>query len=169
MAQHRGQDPNQGRGDPGTRDTSTRGFASMDPAKQRAIAAEGGRAAHAQGVAHEFDSEEARAAGRKGGQARGGGGSDSDRDIQAGARHARADQQPGRDRQAGSSDDSLRGSGMGLSDRDQSLGRDTEDEPGGKVMRDAGEMDTARRGSAGRGRDSQGRFTEGNEGRGRKG
>jgi general stress protein YciG len=42
----------------------------MDPAKQRAIAAEGGRAAHAQGVAHEFDSEEARAAGRKGGQAR---------------------------------------------------------------------------------------------------
>ena len=50
--------------------TSNRGFASMDPAKQRAIAAEGGRAAHAQGVAHEFDSEEARAAGRKGGQAR---------------------------------------------------------------------------------------------------
>jgi hypothetical protein len=49
---------------------SNRGFASMDPAKQRAIAAEGGRAAHAQGVAHEFDSEEARAAGRKGGQVR---------------------------------------------------------------------------------------------------
>jgi general stress protein YciG len=42
----------------------------MDPDKQRAIAAQGGRAAHAQGVAHEFDSEEARAAGRKGGQAR---------------------------------------------------------------------------------------------------
>jgi general stress protein YciG len=50
--------------------TSNRGFASMDPAKQRAIAAEGGRAAHAQGVAHEFDSAEAREAGRKGGQAR---------------------------------------------------------------------------------------------------
>ena len=50
--------------------TSNRGFASMDPDKQRAIAAQGGRAAHAQGVAHEFDSEEARAAGRKGGQAR---------------------------------------------------------------------------------------------------
>lgn len=50
--------------------TSNRGFASMDPEKQRAIAAQGGRAAHAQGVAHEFDSEEARAAGRKGGQAR---------------------------------------------------------------------------------------------------
>jgi len=42
----------------------------MDPAKQRAIAAQGGRAAHAQGVAHEFDSAEAREAGRKGGQAR---------------------------------------------------------------------------------------------------
>ena len=50
--------------------TSNRGFASMDPAKQRSIAAQGGRAAHAQGVAHEFDSAEAREAGRKGGQAR---------------------------------------------------------------------------------------------------
>ena len=49
--------------------TSNRGFASMDPAKQRAIAAQGGRAAHAQGVAHEFDSAEAREAGRKGGMA----------------------------------------------------------------------------------------------------
>lgn len=40
-----------------------RGFAGMDPAQQRAIAAEGGRAAHASGKAHEFTSEEARAAG----------------------------------------------------------------------------------------------------------
>ncbi len=45
-----------------------RGFASMDPAKQRAIASRGGRAAHEQGTAHEFSSEEARAAGRKGGE-----------------------------------------------------------------------------------------------------
>jgi len=44
-------------------DTSNRGFASMDPDKQREIAAEGGRAAHASGRAHEFTSEEARAAG----------------------------------------------------------------------------------------------------------
>jgi hypothetical protein len=44
-------------------DTSNRGFASMDPDKQREIAAEGGRAAHASGHAHEFDSEEARKAG----------------------------------------------------------------------------------------------------------
>ena len=45
-----------------------RGFAAMDPEKQRRIASEGGRAAHLQGVAHEWSSDEARAAGRKGGQ-----------------------------------------------------------------------------------------------------
>ena len=43
--------------------TSNRGFASMDPDKQRDIAAEGGRAAHASGNAHEFTSQEAREAG----------------------------------------------------------------------------------------------------------
>ena len=40
----------------------------MDPEKQREIARLGGRAAHAQGKAHEFTSEEAKAAGRKGGE-----------------------------------------------------------------------------------------------------
>lgn len=40
----------------------------MDPDKQRAIASKGGRAAHAKGTAHEFDSDEARRAGRKGGE-----------------------------------------------------------------------------------------------------
>jgi uncharacterized protein len=49
--------------------TSNRGFASMDPQRQREIASEGGKAAHERGTAHEFDSEEARAAGRKGGEA----------------------------------------------------------------------------------------------------
>jgi general stress protein YciG len=49
--------------------TSRRGFASMDEERQRAIASEGGRAAHARGTAHEFTSEEAREAGRKGGEA----------------------------------------------------------------------------------------------------
>ena len=53
--------------------TSNRGFASMDPEKQREIASEGGRAAHEKGTAHEFTSEEAREAGRKGGQSSGGG------------------------------------------------------------------------------------------------
>ena len=50
--------------------SSSRGFASMDPQRQREIASEGGRAAHERGTAHEFTSEEAREAGRKGGQAR---------------------------------------------------------------------------------------------------
>jgi uncharacterized protein len=49
--------------------TSRRGFASMDEERQRAIASEGGRAAHARGTAHEFTSDEAREAGRKGGEA----------------------------------------------------------------------------------------------------
>jgi general stress protein YciG len=49
--------------------TSNRGFASMDPDRQRQIAAEGGRAAHASGNAHEFNSEEARRAGAEGGRA----------------------------------------------------------------------------------------------------
>ena len=48
---------------------SNRGFASMDRSKQREIASKGGKAAHAKGTAHEFDSDEARNAGRKGGQA----------------------------------------------------------------------------------------------------
>src|SRR5215470_6115694 len=48
---------------------SRRGFAGMDPQKQREIASKGGKAAHAKGTAHEFTPEEAREAGRKGGQA----------------------------------------------------------------------------------------------------
>jgi uncharacterized protein len=47
---------------------SRRGFAAMSPERQREIASQGGRAAHQQGVAHEWSAEEARAAGRKGGQ-----------------------------------------------------------------------------------------------------
>jgi len=46
-----------------------RGFAGMDPAKVSEIASKGGVAAHEQGTAHEFTSEEAREAGRKGGLA----------------------------------------------------------------------------------------------------
>lgn len=45
----------------------TRGFGSMDPVKQREIASKGGKAAHAKGTAHEFTTEEAREAGKKGG------------------------------------------------------------------------------------------------------
>jgi general stress protein YciG len=53
MAQNNQQNGNNG----------NRGFAGMDPQKQREIASEGGRAAHASGNAHEFTSEEARRAG----------------------------------------------------------------------------------------------------------
>lgn len=68
-----------------TRDTSTeetvsteqrkerRGFASMSPEKQREIASKGGRAAHEKGTAHEWTADEARSAGRKGGQVSRGG------------------------------------------------------------------------------------------------
>ena len=47
---------------------SKRGFASMDASRQREIASKGGRAAHAKGTAHEWTSDEARTAGRKGGE-----------------------------------------------------------------------------------------------------
>lgn len=50
------------------RGASNRGFAAMSPERQKQIASEGGRAAHKQGVAHEWNSDEARKAGRKGGQ-----------------------------------------------------------------------------------------------------
>lgn len=52
---------------------SNRGFASMDPQRQREIARMGGKAAHERGLAHQFTPEEARIAGRKGGEASHGG------------------------------------------------------------------------------------------------
>ncbi len=60
-------------GDNRSSDTrSGRGFASMSEEERREIASKGGKAAHESGNAHEFDSQEAREAGRKGGQSRGG-------------------------------------------------------------------------------------------------
>jgi uncharacterized protein len=55
---------------PSTRSKSKRGFAAMSPDKQRQIASKGGRAAHQQGVAHEWTPTEAAQAGSKGGRAR---------------------------------------------------------------------------------------------------
>ncbi|MCL2723230.1 MAG: KGG domain-containing protein [Polyangiaceae bacterium] len=46
-----------------------RGFAAMDRDRVREIASKGGKAAHSAGTAHQFSSEEARVAGRKGGMA----------------------------------------------------------------------------------------------------
>jgi general stress protein YciG len=74
MAENMQEQENRGNLKGNQRGRSNRGFASMDPDQQREIASKGGQAAHRQGVAHEWTSEEARAAGRKGGQASRGGG-----------------------------------------------------------------------------------------------
>jgi general stress protein YciG len=60
---------NSGNGNDGQPRRRGRGFASMDPQRVSEIASMGGKAAHQQGVAHEWTPEEARRAGRKGGQA----------------------------------------------------------------------------------------------------
>lgn len=44
-----------------------RGFAAMDPELVKAISSKGGKSAHAAGTAHQFTTDEAKAAGRKGG------------------------------------------------------------------------------------------------------
>ena len=59
MTSQHDQSPRQGQPSGG------RGFAGMDRQRQREIASQGGRAAHASGNAHQFTSEEARAAGSK--------------------------------------------------------------------------------------------------------
>ena len=63
-------DTNEGGNDRGTSRSgkSNRGFASMSPERQREIASKGGRAAHEKGTAHEWTPDEARRAGRKGGE-----------------------------------------------------------------------------------------------------
>jgi general stress protein YciG len=55
-----------------------RGFAALGPEALRAIASKGGTSAHARGHAHEFNAEEARKAGAKGGR-----GTASDREHMA--------------------------------------------------------------------------------------
>ena len=77
-----------------------RGFASMDRAKQREIASKGGKAAHQKGTAHEWTSEEARDAGRKGGIA-----SHQRRREQSGGPNSETDEMP-----ASGTDDSMRNS-----------------------------------------------------------
>lgn len=71
MASNQGSD--QGKGSKsnqpaGQKPPAKRGFAAMSEAQQREIASKGGQAAHQKGTAHEFDSEEARRAGQKGGE-----------------------------------------------------------------------------------------------------
>ncbi|MBS2016919.1 MAG: hypothetical protein JST00_28795 [Deltaproteobacteria bacterium] len=55
--------------DPNVKPRRPRGFAAMDRKRVSEIASKGGKAAHAAGTAHQFSSDEARSAGRKGGVA----------------------------------------------------------------------------------------------------
>lgn len=84
-----------GKGSKQSGDTSNRGFASMDPQRQREIASEGGKAAHASGNAHEFTSEEARRAGsmsqKNDGNSQGGRGGSSEQHAKAGAQSRKND------------------------------------------------------------------------------
>lgn len=65
--QHVEQHELQGEGDDAANESKGRvtGFALMDPERRRAIASAGGKAAHARGTAHRFDSSTASAAGRR--------------------------------------------------------------------------------------------------------
>jgi general stress protein YciG len=65
----KGSTGNAQKGGTGSGTPAKRGFAAMDQNQQREIASKGGQAAHQKGTAHEFDSEEARRAGQKGGEA----------------------------------------------------------------------------------------------------
>ena len=73
MAQSNNAENNDGPERPGGRDVEPRrrphGFAAMDPEKRRRISSVGGKAANEKGTGHEFTSDEAREAGRKGGRA----------------------------------------------------------------------------------------------------
>ena len=91
-----------------------RGFASMDRAKQREIASKGGKAAHQKGTAHEWTSEEARDAGRKGGIA-----SHQRRREQMGGPNSEAD-----DTQAVGSNESMRNSSSSESSSSMDSSRD---------------------------------------------
>lgn len=71
-----------------------RGFGGMNPKKRKDAASRGGKAAHEKGTAHEWDSNEAKEAGRKGGQASGGGGGEIDKDVGRGGRTLTDDEIP---------------------------------------------------------------------------
>lgn len=65
--ENRGMDRNNENGNGNSNGKPLRGFAAMDEQRRKEIASKGGKAAHEKGTAHEFTSEEAREAGRKGG------------------------------------------------------------------------------------------------------
>ena len=86
----------------------------MDAEKQREIARKGGRAAHEKGTAHEFTADEARAAGRKGGERVSANREHMSRIGRLGGKMSAGRRQASSD---GSGDGSGNGSGPGQSDR----------------------------------------------------
>ncbi|HET6279720.1 MAG TPA: KGG domain-containing protein [Polyangia bacterium] len=97
------------------RESRGRGFAGMDPERQRQISSQGGKAAHQKGTAHEFDSNEAREAGRKGGQVSGG-------------RRTRSNKPESSDTQRSAGSEKGEGEGEGESEREIASDGDDDDE-----------------------------------------
>jgi uncharacterized protein len=109
-----------------------RGFASMDRAKQREIASKGGKAAHQKGTAHEWTSEEARDAGRKGGIA-----SHQRRREQMGGGNSEDTASNTTDETRNSGSESMRSSGSSRSMRGaESMSRSPSSSSAGDEMRD---------------------------------
>jgi len=103
-----------------------RGFAGMDPDRQREIAAEGGRAAHASGNAHEFNSREAREAGshsHDGQQQQQGGSRGQQGGGSEGGRGSQQSQQGGSQGQQGGSDGGREQQSQGGGSQGQQGGR----------------------------------------------
>jgi general stress protein YciG len=90
-----------------------RGFAGMDPVRQRQISSQGGKAAHQKGTAHEFDSEEAREAGRKGGMVSGGRRRLRDQASQTGEKPAEREAEAERESESGTTGAEREGEGAG--------------------------------------------------------
>lgn len=115
--------------------TSKRGFASMDAAKQREIASKGGRAAHAKGTAHEFTSDEARVAGRKGGEA-----VSRDRQHMSNIGREGGHSRGARARAAAQGGSSLGGNNTGLGQNEQTFERQTTTERSGFERSSGGDI-----------------------------
>ncbi len=110
-----------------------RGFASMDRAKKREIASKGGKAAHQKGTAHEWTSEEARDAGRKGGIAS----HQRRREQMGGSSEDTASSSTMDNTRNSGSDESMRNSGSSRSMRgSESMSRSSSSSPSADDMRD---------------------------------
>ena len=123
---------------------SNRGFASMDPSRQKEIASKGGKAAHAKGTAHEWTPDEARQAGRKGGEA-----VSRDRAHMAAIGREGGGARGRNARQQTQGPSSVSGNGRGESGRDS--GRDSGRESGRDTGRSTGRESTRNAGGSGRG------------------